>query len=181
MLVMTSISILLAAFSLQAPAPVAVAAPESAIVESLDWGTTPNVSTMENWVFAGQVDEAGLERAKNLGVGVVINLRAPSEFTWDEKAAVETLGLEYFSVPVTSPFDRAAFSQIDDLVDRFSGQRVLIHCASSNRVGAWLATYLVETRGMDIERALAIGRSAGVSREPVEQAVRDYLAHSPQR
>ncbi len=148
-------------------------------VEALDWGKTPHVSRLGNLFFAGQVDVAGLERAQGQGVEVVINLRAPSEFAWDEQSAVEALGLEYFSVPVASPFDAAVFAQINQLVDRFEGKRVLVHCASSNRVGAWLATRLVEEHSMDLGLAIEIGKRAGISRAAVEGAVEAYVKAQP--
>lgn len=145
------------------------------------WGGVDNVTHLRHLWFAGQPDQAALERAKAEGVRVVISLRDPSEHAWDEKAAVESLGLTYYSVPVrgAEPFDAASFERIEALVAEHRDGQVLIHCSSSNRVGGWLATHLASRHGLSVEEALAVGRRAGITKEGIEQAVRDYLAGSP--
>ena len=65
--------------------------PKPEDVVDLDWGATPNVSRLDSLYFAGQVDAEGLERAKESGVSVVVNLRGASEHDWDEAAAAEAL------------------------------------------------------------------------------------------
>lgn len=144
------------------------------------WGSVSNVTHLKHLWFAGQPDQAGLEKAKAEGVAVVINLRDPSEHAWDEKSAVEALGMTYYNVPVRGgqPFDREVFEKIEALVKEHHDEPILVHCASSNRVGGWLATHLVETHGMTVDEALAVGRRAGITKQPVERAVRAYLAET---
>ena len=83
------------------------------------WGAASKVTHLRHLWISDQPDEAGLEIARNEGVGVVINLREASEFDWDEKKAVEDLGMEYFhvAVPGNAPFSEEAFTRIDELVD----------------------------------------------------------------
>lgn len=150
--------------------------PKPEDVVDLDWGATPHVSQLDSLYFAGQVDAEGLEKAKESGVSVVINLRDPSEHDWDEAAAAEALGLLYMNVPVTgATFDPAAFERIESLVSQYGDEKILVHCGSSNRVGGWLATHLVKERGMDIEDALDVGRAAGITSPAIEKRVREYL------
>ena len=150
--------------------------PKAEDVIELDWGATPHVSHLDSLYFAGQVDAEGLERAKESGVAIVINMRGPDEHDWDEAAAAEALGLIYVSVPVTgSSFDPAAFEKIESLVAEHSDEKILLHCGSSNRVGGWLATHLVETEGMGLDDALEVGRAAGITSSGIEKRTRDYV------
>jgi len=141
------------------------------------WGATPNVSRLGTMYFAGQVDEDGLEAAKAAGVATVLNLRAPSESSFDERAAAEARGLRYFNVPVTGDrFEDDAFAEIERIVGENKDGGILIHCASSNRVGGWLATHLVTTQGLGIDEAIEVGREAGITSPRVEERAREYLS-----
>jgi protein tyrosine phosphatase (PTP) superfamily phosphohydrolase (DUF442 family) len=143
----------------------------------LAWGGVSNVTHLGKLWFAGQPDRAGLEAARAAGVEVVINLRAPSELDWDEKSAVEELGMSYHNVPVTGPrFDPVAFARIDELVEEHTGREILFHCSSSNRAGGWLATHLVKKSGMSVNEALAVGRRAGITKEGIVARVRALVA-----
>ncbi|MCP5057656.1 MAG: hypothetical protein GY937_13170 [bacterium] len=140
------------------------------------WGSVSNVTHLSHLWFAGQPDQAGIEKAKAEGIAVVINLRDPSEHAWDEKSAVEALGMTYYNVPVRGvPFDKAAFAEIETLVKQHHGEEILVHCASSNRVGGWLATHLVGSHGMSADEAIAVGRRAGITKEPIAEAVRAFV------
>ena len=143
----------------------------------LSWGEAHSVTQLRHLWFAGQPDESALERAKAEGIRVVINLRDPSEQEWDEQAAAEGLGMTYYNVPIRGgqPFERAAFERIETIVEQHHGESTLVHCSSSNRAGAWLATHLVRRHGMPVEDALSVGRRAGITKEAMEKNVRRYL------
>lgn len=147
------------------------------------WGAAPNVTRLGHLWFAAQPDAAGLEAAKRSGIAVVVNMREPAEMSWDEAAAVEGLGIRYFSVPVSRwhPYSAQAFDRIAEIVEANSGKQILIHCGNSNRAGAWLATQLVQRDGMSVDEALAVARRAGLNQEPFVQWTRDYLAESGDR
>jgi len=141
------------------------------------WGGVSNVTHLSHLYFSGQPDQAALEEARRNGVVAVINLRDPSEYDWDEKAAVEALGMTYYNVPVAGdrPFERSGFERIEALVKQHHDEQVLVHCTSSNRAGAWLATHMVEEHGTDLEESLEIGRRTGMTKSSMETAVREYL------
>jgi len=147
------------------------------------WGAVPNVTRLGHLWFAGQPDAASFEAAKRSGVGVVVNMREPNEMGWDEAAAVEGLGISYFSVPVSRwrPYSAQAFDRIAEIVEANSEKQILIHCGNSNRAGSWLATQLVQREGMSVDEALAVARRAGLHQEPFVQWTRDYLAESGNR
>jgi protein tyrosine phosphatase (PTP) superfamily phosphohydrolase (DUF442 family) len=50
---------------------------------------------------------------------------------------------------------------------------VLLHCASSNRVGAVWALYRIDRAGLTADQAEAEGRAAGMKADNFVQAVRD--------
>lgn len=124
---------------------------------------------------AGQPDANGFKAFANSGYQVVIDMRGMDEDRGlkDEAALVEDLGLEYVAFPITDRkqinFETAR--KLDEMLDGFDGS-VLIHCASSNRVGALLA--LRESlNGASDEDALAYGRRAGMTR--LESVVKERL------
>lgn len=123
---------------------------------------------------AGQPDKAALEVFAGSGYRAVIDLRGLHEDRgYDEREAVESLGMNYVSFPVTGSddvdFDKAA--ELDALIEAQEGP-VLVHCGSGNRVGAMLA--LIDSlEGASDEEALATGREFGLTR--LEDTVRERL------
>jgi uncharacterized protein (TIGR01244 family) len=139
------------------------------------WPDTPRLSRTGRYYFAGQPGEAGFRRAAAEGVALVINLRVDAEMAkvpFDEPALVADLGLEYVAIPVTP----ATFSAAT--VDRFAeaiattDQPVLVHCASSNRVGGLWAAYLARVRTLDSDAALELGKTAGLRSPGMIEATR---------
>src|SRR3546814_1879353 len=93
--------------------------------------------------LGGQPTPAHLAELVREGVHTVINLRAPEEPTeYDEAAEAARLGLHYVSLPIAgaADLDRARVREFGQKLDdaRREGG-VLIHCGSSNRVGAMIA------------------------------------------
>lgn len=142
------------------------------------WGAVSNVTHLHHLWFAGQPDRRGLEVAREKGVAVVINLREPEELDWDEETAVRELGMAYHNVPVArkGPFQAEAIERIEKLVEENHEQEILVHCASSNRVGGWLAIHLIRMHGMSVDDALAVGRRAGITKDAIEEKVRGFAA-----
>lgn len=146
------------------------------VSEPMAWGTATRVTQLSRLYFADQPDLAGFELARQAGVTTVIDLRAPSEREWEARAAVESLGLTYYNVPVVGEqFDPAAFERIEALVEQHHDETILIHCSSSNRVGGWLAVHLVTRHGLSREEALAVARRAGITKEVIVERVEAYL------
>lgn len=113
---------------------------------------------------AGQPDADAFKVFADRGYAAVIDLRAEHEPRGlDEQAVVEGLGMDYVLMPIVDAaainFDNAR--RLDELLKQYDGP-VLIHCGSSNRVGALLA--LRESlNGADDASALQAGRDGGLT------------------
>jgi uncharacterized protein (TIGR01244 family) len=117
------------------------------------------VSPVDGITAAGQPDKAGFEVFAAAGYTTVIDMRAEDEDRGLEEAAfVEDLGMHYVAFPIASEDDVSFDSarKLDELLQRYPGP-VLVHCASSNRVGALLALR-ASLHGADDAEALALGR-----------------------
>lgn len=124
---------------------------------------------------AGQPNENGLKELADSGYAAVIDLRAEGEDRGlDEKAVVESLGMDYISLPIEGrgaiSFENAA--KLDRILGKYE-EPVLVHCGSSNRVGALFALR-EKMHGADDENALAFGKSAGMT--SLEDTVKLRLA-----
>ncbi len=133
------------------------------------------VSPVDGITAAGQPDKAALEVFADAGYATVIDMRAEDEDRgFDEAAFVEELGLHYVAFPIASEdaisFDNAR--KLEELLQEYPGP-VLVHCASSNRVGALLALR-ASLEGADNDQALEMGREGGLTR--LEDIVRKRLA-----
>ena len=132
------------------------------------------VEPVDGLTTAGQPDEAAFRVFAENGYKVVIDLRAEGENRGlDEPAVVQALGMKYISMPIGGPditFEKAR--ELDALLDSID-EPVLLHCASSNRVGALLALNVFAESG-DAELAIEAGRRAGM--KSLEPAVRDLIS-----
>lgn len=124
----------------------------------------------------GQPSPDDLAQLAGEGVRTVINLRAPNEpVDFDEAREAERLGMQYVGIPIAGAGDLdrdrvARFGQALDAARQQGG--VLIHCASSNRVGAMVALDEALNRGRPLAEALERGRAAGLDAlEPAVVAV----------
>lgn len=113
---------------------------------------------------AGQPDAAAFKVFADNGYVAIIDLRAEHEPRGlDEQAVVEGLGMDYVLMPIV---DTAAINfenarRLDEVLKQYD-EPVLIHCGSSNRVGALLALR-ASLNGADDEGALQAGRDGGLT------------------
>lgn len=124
-----------------------------------------NVVPVEGITAAGQPDAAALNIFAEQGYKTVIDIRTESEDRgMDEATVIGDLGMEYIVFPIDKPeainFDNAR--ELSRLVAESQGP-VLVHCGSSNRVGALFALQK-SLDGADDEVALEYGREAGMTR-----------------
>jgi uncharacterized protein (TIGR01244 family) len=145
----------------------------------------PNSSAFgERVYFAGQPSQTDLEQYARLGVKKVINLRMPAEMEklgFDEAAAVKQAGMEYVSVPFgPQPPTDADVQKVVSLLQGAGENKVLLHCASSNRVGLMWSLFRGTRHGLKAEDALAEGRAAGMKSPALEKIARERLGALPQ-
>ncbi|MGI9450492.1 MAG: protein tyrosine phosphatase family protein [Geminicoccaceae bacterium] len=127
---------------------------------------------------AGLIADAGFEEAKRLGFRTVINLNTAEEGATEEDGRVREAGLGYVSIEVATKAPTSAE------VEAFAGHvndpenyPILVHCVSSNRVGAMWALYRAAT-GIPGEIAIQEGRTVGL-KPSREAAVREQLDLPP--
>ena len=124
---------------------------------------------------AGQPTPEALTRLGEMGFRTVVNLRSEKEGPADERAAVEAQGLRYVSIPVMpDTFSLADVEAVEKILADPSAAPVLLHCASSNRVGGTWAV-IQARKGKSLEEAEAAGRTAGLHGPQMEAAVRRVL------
>jgi uncharacterized protein (TIGR01244 family) len=147
-------------------------------------GQAPNSSAFgTNVYFAGQPSRADLSEYARLGVKTVVNLRSPAEMEkvgFDEEAAAKAAGMRYVNVPIggTMPTD-GDLAKIYAELNKSGQAKVLLHCASSNRVGMTWAMYRGTQNGMPAEAALAEGKAAGLKAPALESLVKEKLGVKP--
>ncbi len=135
----------------------------------------PNIANPEMKFYAsGQPSKQQLEMLKMQGVTHIVNLRPHAEQDWDEKAYVESLGMNYYHIPVEGAegINHENAAKLDMLLAQHQGEAMLVHCASGNRVGALIAL----NEGDDsasIDTAIATGKKWGLT--GLEPVVREKL------
>ena len=139
-----------------------------------------NVFQDGHFYFAGIPTEAGLTSVSQQGVTVVVNL-LPAEqqsrrVSFDEPVLAKSLGMAYESIPmVPSTFSTDDIDRLAAIIDEAEGG-VLVHCASSNRVGGLWAAYLHRHRGYELEEAIKLGTAAGLRPGGMTEAVKRVAA-----
>ncbi|HAJ75358.1 MAG: sulfur transferase domain-containing protein [Gammaproteobacteria bacterium] len=131
-----------------------------------------------NVLSSGQPTEDQLQAVGNAGVRHVINLRtAREEVDFEEKAAVEALGMQYYSIPVggAAGVTQENAQSLQQLLDSLGNDPVLVHCASGNRVGGLFAINAF-ANGSSLEAAMAEGARWGMASEGLTRAVRETLS-----
>lgn len=113
----------------------------------------------------GQPSQSDLQQLKQKGVDTVINMRPLSEMSWDEQAYVESLGMEYKTLPISDSADInwENAKKLSALLEGRSEEQTLVHCASGNRVGALVALTEFQ-KNKDAAQALEVGRAWGMTR-----------------
>lgn len=159
------------------PAPVSSAGVDepvaSGLAELVPYGQEP----WPGIITAGQPSKEDFEALHKGGVRTVINLRVASERgTQDEPGWMEELGLDYVSIPVNGAagLSEAVARELDRALQD-ARRPVLVHCGSSNRVGAAFALRAFHVEGESPEGALRIGRSAGLTMPKLEARVRELF------
>ena len=126
---------------------------------------------------AGQPSKEQLVKLPEEGFKRIIDLRPATEDRgFDEPSITAAIGLEYLSLPIAKEADLtlANVRAFDQWLADPAQAMTLIHCGSSNRVGALLALRAGWLQGASAQAALDTGRAAGLT--SLEPAVRSSLA-----
>lgn len=151
-------------------------------IRPLEITDTANVSTYDNKAyFSGQPSEAAFAEFAALGVKTVINIRTEPELAsvgFDEAKVVEAAGMKYVHIPMGRALPgKDELKQMMDALDLQDDAPVLLHCASSNRVGAVWSYYVATRGGLSADSAVVEGKAAGMRAEALETSVRQALGN----
>lgn len=155
-------------------AALAAAAPAA---ESETYGI-PNASFPEAGVMAaGQPTGEQIQLAAEDGYKTILDLRPaaePREF--DEILAARQNGLAYVNIPVT--LDTLGHATIDRFLEAMerAERPVLLHCSTSNRVGALYYAWLVLEKGVEPEEAMKRAKAAGLRNPELADKVTGLVA-----
>lgn len=128
-------------------------------------------------VAAGAITANDVYVLKRAGVREVISLRAPDETPhFDEAAAMRGAGIGYHDLPIhgADGLTRPNVEQFDALLRAAGDKTTLVHCTTSNRVGAMIALRAVLIEHRSIEDAIAEGHRWGL--KALEPQVRERIA-----
>jgi uncharacterized protein (TIGR01244 family) len=127
-------------------------------------------------MFGGQPSPATLRHLAGLGYTTVVSTRGPEELSWDERAAVEALGMRFVLIPMPHPVTNINDTQLAALDSVLTGNEgpVLLHCASGNRSAGLWGAWLAQRQGVDPDAALRLAAGAGMT--SVRPAVEQRLA-----
>lgn len=156
--------------------PRGVATVETVVLE----GVAP-LHRVGNLLLAGQPSAEALRTLASGGATAVLDLRRGVEQRgYDEAALTEELGLAYTELgfggpdPLTDSILHDARALLREHRQKGEGDLV-VHCASSNRVGAVWLTSRVLDEGVAWERALEEAHSVGLGSPLLEEAARLYV------
>ena len=134
----------------------------------------------ERGTFAsGRLAAGDMDAIQRSGIREVIDLSLDEETPgFDEAAAVRSRGMAYRNLPIGGAGDLTLDKVMAfDALLRSAGPSLLVHCASSNRVGAMAALRAAWVQGASAEQSIAIGKSWGL--HGLETEVRARIQSGP--
>ncbi|MBX3388083.1 MAG: hypothetical protein KF691_01365 [Phycisphaeraceae bacterium] len=157
------------------------AAPVAQPVElnAADEGYTANAYRVGPVIVAGQPKEATLEKLAKDGCPLVVNIRTPEEMNdrqrvpFDEAETLKRLNVEYVFIPLGGPkkeypYTTEATDKFAEALSRHNSGPVLLHCQVGYRATHLWTAYLVRTKGLSPEEAVAIGSQMVMGEQPFE-------------
>ncbi len=110
---------------------------------------------------------------------VVIDLRRADEGAELEAQQMQSSGVTYFNLPISSDsLDTATVDRLDTLLSAHSQHPIILHCRSGNRAGLMWAA-LLKNRGES--SAAAISAVSEIVNSPkIRQAIREYTSEVKQ-
>ncbi|MEO5830001.1 MAG: sulfur transferase domain-containing protein [Rhodanobacter sp.] len=127
-------------------------------------------------VASGRLQASDIPALQRAGIREVIDLSVDSETPdFDEAAAMHAAGIDYRNLPIHGAADLSAanVTRFDQLLNEAGARTTLVHCASSNRVGALIALRAALIGGQTTEDAVAEGHRWGLN--SLEPVVRERL------
>ncbi|MGH7623715.1 MAG: fused DSP-PTPase phosphatase/NAD kinase-like protein [Gemmatimonadaceae bacterium] len=140
-------------------------------------GTIPNSACpVPDIATAGQPAEFAWRALAVAGYRTVVDLRAADEPRgYDEPAAVRAAGLEYVLLPVTqATLSDETFDAFRSVVGDPARRPVVVHCATSNRVGALLLPYFALDEHRPLAESFRLAQAAGLRSPELAMLAGEY-------
>jgi uncharacterized protein (TIGR01244 family) len=127
---------------------------------------SPSIQTLleQRLITSGQPGIEDLDRLQAQGVTTVISLRTETETVgYDEAAEADKRGMRFIALPINGKTDItfAKAEELNQILEQTDG-KILLHCASGNRVGA-LVALIADKQGNTPEQSLVLGKQSGLS------------------
>lgn len=127
-------------------------------------------------VTAGQPTDEALTDIQQAGFKAVLNLRTEQEGSLEEKPKVEALGMDYYNIPIgRDGFSLGMVEELEEILADPENRPLVIHCGSSQRVGALWYIHQVLNEGKGEDAALAEGKKAGLTSESLEERAKEFV------
>lgn len=132
---------------------------------------------------AGTLEKKDIKTIKNAGFKTVIDLRTAKEDKINEKSLFSAENISYTNLEVkASGITKDQLDRFIELVEK-SEKPILVHCASSGRVGAMITLYHIKKNSMDIETAFELGRAANMPKwyeDIIRKNLKDIISNNKQ-
>lgn len=162
------------------------AAPVISPLEAVGWPGVAGAYQHGRIVVMSHPDAAALDRAKEKGIQIVVDLNTSSEGplarylgwidTWDEGRRVRARGMRYVSMPLSvSAPDIAVAQRYLQFLRENGDKNIIVHCDLGGRALTMHAIYLGVMKGYSAEDALAIVKGHGLKHEALERYVLDSI------
>lgn len=155
--------------------------PHTGLLDTVELDLACPLQPLRGILTGGCPSNRDLKRLAQAGFRSVLDLRPSSEWQGEDFAAqVRAAGLEFLHLPIDGLQDMQP-EQTRQFLAYWNDETrrpMLIHCASGNRVGAMLALAKHRAGEANVEKALELGRAAGLTRS--EQDIRTLLERAEQ-
>ena len=154
--------------------------PDSAQLAPVTLGSMKKLHRIDDVWLGSKPGPAELALMEEAGMRTVINMRHASELEdFDPGPVTVELGMAYVHFPWNGPDELTdeVFDRARALLDG-SERPMLLHCASSNRVGAVWIPWRVLDHGVTFDAALAEARTMGLRTDAYVDRARDYVARN---
>ncbi len=140
-------------------------------------GSTEPVHALGDIFLAGQPSPEDLKVFKAEGIETVISLRHKKELAWDEASAVKQNGMKFFHIQFggADQLKPEIFDKVLKILrDKKHGPTVL-HCGSSNRVGAIWYAYRVLDGNLSADEAMKEAQKVGLRTPAYLDRAQEYV------
>lgn len=148
-----------------------------AMVEPVDLGLDAPSFAVGDLYLCGQPRKEDFARWARRGIKTVVKLRMPDDVDWDEGREVRVVGMNYVELAL-DPEDELSdevFTKVREVLANEARRPLVLHSATTNRVGAAWMTYRVLDEGVGPDKAFEEAVRLGLKKPASVQRARDYI------